>query len=318
VFERLTEKAKKVMDLARQEAQRLNSELVGTEHILLGICLEGTGSAAKFLQIIGADPKRIREEVEKLITPPSMPETAQIGQLPYSPRAKNALKYAETAAGPGPVGTGYLLWGLIGEHEGIAAQVLVNLGFRLCDLSPKVTELLKPWAQVAEGLPKGWKDTLDAHIEPLSHVLGRIEDRLKDFDRFICSQLVAQSLVAAGEGAEAERDRILKIIREKRDYYKEMGDKVSPGNDQNYWGGKRVAMEELVNIFKNAREALDPVPKESVAIDVERDRIIKFVQHQAAYASAMRDKATEDAIKHHWGGVQAGLELVYDFLVQNA
>ena len=91
MFEKFTERARKVMSLARQEAQRLNSEFIGTEHILLGIIQEGGGVAAKVLKNLNVDLKRIRTEIEKLITPSTSP-TVTLGQLPFSPRAKLSKK----------------------------------------------------------------------------------------------------------------------------------------------------------------------------------------------------------------------------------
>src|SRR5436190_1678777 len=90
MFEKFTERARKVMSLARQEAQRLNSEFIGTEHILLGIIQEGGGVAAKVLKNLNVDLKRIRQEIEKLITPSTSP-TVTLGQLPFSPRAKRVI-----------------------------------------------------------------------------------------------------------------------------------------------------------------------------------------------------------------------------------
>ena len=135
MFEKFTERARKVMSLARQEAQRLNSEFIGTEHILLGIIQEGGGVAAKVLKNLNVDLKRIRQEIEKLITPSTSP-TVTLGQLPFSPRAKRVIELAGEAAsslGHDVIGTEHLLLGLLKENEGIAAQVLTNLGLKLDD-----------------------------------------------------------------------------------------------------------------------------------------------------------------------------------------
>lgn len=132
MFERLTGRARKVMSLAVQEAQRLNSEFIGTEHILLGIIQEGGGVAAKVLKNLNVDLKRIRQEIEKLITPSPNP-ASRWGQLPFSPRAVRVLELARSAAGPlerTAIDAGHLLIGLIEEGNGIAAQVLTNLGLQ--------------------------------------------------------------------------------------------------------------------------------------------------------------------------------------------
>jgi len=144
MFEKFTERARKVMGLARQEAQRLNSEFIGTEHILLGIIQEGGGVAAKVLKNLQVDLKRIRQEIEKLITPSTSP-TVTLGQLPFSPRAKRVIELASEAAsqlGHDVIGTEHLLLGLLKENEGIAAQVLTNLGLKLDEVRDMVLEVL--------------------------------------------------------------------------------------------------------------------------------------------------------------------------------
>ncbi len=144
MFEKFTERARKVMSLARQEAQRLNSEFIGTEHVLLGIIQEGGGVAAKVLKNLSVDLKRIRQEIEKLITPSASP-TVTLGQLPFSPRAKRVIELSGEAAsqlGHDVIGTEHLLLGLLKENEGIAAQVLTNLGLKLDDVRDMVLEVL--------------------------------------------------------------------------------------------------------------------------------------------------------------------------------
>jgi ATP-dependent Clp protease ATP-binding subunit ClpC len=129
MFERFTERARKVMSLARQEAQRMNSEFIGSEHVLMGIIQEGGGVAAKVLKALQADLKRIREETDKLITPSSSP-TVTLGQLPFSPRCKHVIEIAGEEAykrASDVVGTEHLLIGIVREKEGIAWQVLHNL-----------------------------------------------------------------------------------------------------------------------------------------------------------------------------------------------
>jgi ATP-dependent Clp protease ATP-binding subunit ClpC len=133
MFEKFTERARKAMSLSRREAQRLNSEFIGTEHILLGIIQEGGGVAAKVLKNLNVDLKRIRLEVERLTIPSTSP-TVTLGQIPLSPRAKRATELAGEAASlleHDVIGTEHLLLGLLKENEGIAAKVLSNLGLKL-------------------------------------------------------------------------------------------------------------------------------------------------------------------------------------------
>ena len=143
MFDRFTDRAKKVMNLARQEAQRFNHEYLGTEHVLLGLVQEGSGVAANVLKNMGIDLDRIRAEVEKLVkTGPSM---VTMGQLPFTPRAKKVLELSMEEAsnlGHNYIGTEHLLLGLIKENEGIAAKVLTNLGVKLEDVREEVLEFL--------------------------------------------------------------------------------------------------------------------------------------------------------------------------------
>jgi ATP-dependent Clp protease ATP-binding subunit ClpC len=143
MFDRFTDRAKKVMNLARQEAQRFNHEYLGTEHILLGLVQEGSGVAANVLKNMGIDLSKIRTEVEKIVkTGPSM---VTMGQLPFTPRAKKVLELSMEEAGNlghNYIGTEHLLLGLIKENEGIAAQVLINLGVKLEDVREEVLDFL--------------------------------------------------------------------------------------------------------------------------------------------------------------------------------
>jgi ATP-dependent Clp protease ATP-binding subunit ClpC len=144
MFEKFTERARTVMRLSRQEAQRLKSEFIGTEHVLLGILQEGDGVAAKVLKNLQVDLKRIRQEIDKLITP-SKGGSVELGQLPFSPRVKKAVEYAGDASvrfGHDVISTEHLLLGLLKEREGIAAHILANLGLKLDEVSGMVLEIM--------------------------------------------------------------------------------------------------------------------------------------------------------------------------------
>ena len=143
MFERLTDRARKVMALANQEAQRFNHEYIGTEHILLGLVKEGSGVGANVLKNLGVDLRRVRLEVEKLVK--SGPEMVTMGKLPQTPRAKKVIEYAIEEArslNHNYVGTEHLLLGLLREHDGVAAQVLMNLGIKLEEVREEVLNLL--------------------------------------------------------------------------------------------------------------------------------------------------------------------------------
>jgi ATP-dependent Clp protease ATP-binding subunit ClpC len=143
MFERFTDRARKVMALANQEAQRFNHEYIGTEHILLGLVKEGSGVGATVLKNLDVDLKKLRLEVEKLVK--SGPDMVTMGKLPQTPRAKKVIEYAieeARALNQNYVGTEHILLGLLRESEGIAAQVLMNLGLKLEDTRQEVLNLL--------------------------------------------------------------------------------------------------------------------------------------------------------------------------------
>ena len=143
MFNRFTERARKVVILAKEEARRFNHDYIGTEHILLGLIREGEGVAAAVLQKLGVSLENIRLEIEKLVQPG--PTTQIIGDIPFTPRAKKALELAAEEAralGHNYIGTEHLLLGLIREGEGIASQVLLNLGLDLNTVRSEVMELL--------------------------------------------------------------------------------------------------------------------------------------------------------------------------------
>ena len=131
------------MQLANQEAQRFNHEYIGTEHILLGLVKEGSGVAANVLKNLDVDLRKIRLEVEKIVQ--SGPDMVTLGKLPQTPRAKKVIEYAMEEArnlNHNYVGTEHLLLGLLREQEGVAAQVLMNLGLKLEDVREEVLNLL--------------------------------------------------------------------------------------------------------------------------------------------------------------------------------
>jgi ATP-dependent Clp protease ATP-binding subunit ClpC len=143
MYERFTDRARRVMQLANSEAQRFNHDYVGTEHLLLGLVKEGSGVAANVLKNLDVDLRKIRVEVEKVVQ--SGPDMVSMGKLPQTPRAKKVLEYAFEEArnlNHNYVGTEHLLLGLLREQEGAAAQVLMNLNLKLEDVREEVLNLL--------------------------------------------------------------------------------------------------------------------------------------------------------------------------------
>ncbi|MCF7916822.1 MAG: AAA family ATPase, partial [Candidatus Omnitrophica bacterium] len=143
MFNRFTERARKVLVLAKEESRRFNHDYIGTEHILLGLIREGEGVACAVLQNIGMDLGRLRAEIEKLMSPGSV--ASVLGDIPFTPRAKKALELAtEEARGLGHnyIGTEHILLGLLREEEGIASQVLFSLGVDIKKAKNEIAALL--------------------------------------------------------------------------------------------------------------------------------------------------------------------------------
>ncbi len=158
MYERFTDRARKVMQLANQEAQRFNHEYIGTEHILLGLVKEGSGVAANVLKNLDVDLRKIRLEVERIVQHGQGGDQVVMGRLPHTPRAKKVIEYSIEEArnlNHSYVGTEHLLLGLLREHEGVAAQVLMNLGLKLDDVREEVLNLLGHNPMPNENEPAG-------------------------------------------------------------------------------------------------------------------------------------------------------------------
>ncbi len=190
---RFTERAQRVILIAQEEAKRLNHDYVGTEHILLGLIALGEGVAAQVLANLGVDLRRVRAEIEKIVG--TGDNVMLLGEIPFTPRAKKVLELAVEEAqnmGHSHVGTEHLLLGLIREEEGVAAQVLENLGVRLDIVREEVISLLgegqpgpAPTAPARASSAKSKTPTLDefgrdltqmAKDSKLDPVIGRADE----------------------------------------------------------------------------------------------------------------------------------------------
>ena len=206
MFERFTDRARKVMALANQEAQRFNHEYIGTEHILLGLVKEGSGVGATVLKNLDVDIKKLRLEVEKHVK--SGPDMVTMGKLPQTPRAKKVIEYAieeARALNHNYVGTEHILLGLLRESEGIAAQILMSLGLKLEDLRQEVLNLLG--AGVDDG-PSG----LGMKIGPA--VGRRPKSKTPALDSFgrDLTQLAAEGQLDPVIGRKREIERLIQIL----------------------------------------------------------------------------------------------------------
>ena len=156
MFERFTDRARRVVVLAQEEARMLNHNYIGTEHILLGLIHEGEGVAAKGLEALGISLEAVRSQVEEII---GQGQQAPSGHIPFTPRAKKVLELSLREAlqlGHNYIGTEHILLGLIREGEGVAAQVLVKLGADLNRVRQQVIQLLSGYQgkeAVAQGGP---------------------------------------------------------------------------------------------------------------------------------------------------------------------
>jgi ATP-dependent Clp protease ATP-binding subunit ClpA len=143
MFERFSDRARKVMALANQEAHRFNHEYIGTEHILLGLIKEGSGIAAHVLKTCEVDIRTIRSEVERLLI--LGPDGPMMSRLPMTPRARRVIEFAIEEArllNHPYVGTEHLLLGLLREHDGIGAKVLAFFGLELEPIRDRVRDAL--------------------------------------------------------------------------------------------------------------------------------------------------------------------------------
>src|SRR5947208_11607 len=186
MYERFTDRARKVMQLANQEAQRFNHEYIGTEHILLGLVKEGSGVAANVLKNLDIDLRKIRLEVEKIVQHGPGGEQVVMGRLPHTPRAKKVIEYSIEEArnlNHNYVGSEHLLLGLIREDQGVASCVLTNLGLTLERVRAEVVSLLgqkpsdrpEPANRLPEAVPVRVEDELTGEqFEAAQRLLKRL------------------------------------------------------------------------------------------------------------------------------------------------
>ena len=215
MFERFTDRARRVVVLAQEEARMLNHNYIGTEHILLGLIHEGEGVAAKALESLGISLDAVRQQVEEII---GQGQQAPSGHIPFTPRAKKVLELSLREAlqlGHGYVGTEHILLGLIREGDGVAAQVLVKLGADLDRVLQQVILPLyghqgpdagssgsHPGARARAGRPDdalAWLDALDRRLTALERWVSMQPD-LENLD-----QQIAQ-VRQEKEAADARQD----------------------------------------------------------------------------------------------------------------
>jgi hypothetical protein len=184
MFERFTDRARRVVVLAQEEARRLDHNWIGTEHLLLGLIHEGQGVAAKALESLGISLDAVRAQVEEII---GRGQQAPSGHIPFTPRAKKVLELTHREAqqlGHNYIGTEHILLGLIREGDGVAARVLVALGADLNRVRQQVIQLLHgyqgkqpvPAGSATEGLTL--PPAVQARLDGIEARLAAIEQRV--------------------------------------------------------------------------------------------------------------------------------------------
>ena len=204
MFDRFTDRARRVMALARKEAQRFNHDFIGTEHVLLGLIQEGSGVAANVLKNLGVETEKIRREIEKNVQ--SGPSMVTMGQLPFTPRAKKVLELSMEEAqelGHNYIGTEHLLLGLIRENDGVAAQVLLDLNLKLEDVREAVLELLGADSSLQS------ESSLPSSSQPKS---GRSKTPALDAFGRDLTELARESKLDPVIGRHDEIERVIQIL----------------------------------------------------------------------------------------------------------
>ncbi|GMU77221.1 MAG: ATP-dependent Clp protease ATP-binding protein [Acidimicrobiia bacterium] len=204
VFERFTDRARRVVVLAQEEARLLNHNYIGTEHILLGLIHEGEGVAAKALESLGISLEAVRAQVEEII---GQGGQAPSGHIPFTPRAKKVLELSLREAlqlGHNYIGTEHILLGLIREGEGVAAQVLVKLGADLSRVRQQVIQLLSGYAGQKEG-QGGAPGGASGEQQPSGSLV------LDQFGRNL-TQLARDKKLDPVIGREKEIERVMQVL----------------------------------------------------------------------------------------------------------
>ena len=228
MFERFTDRARRVVVLAQEEARMLDHNYIGTEHLLLGLIHEGEGVAAKALEALGISLDAVRQQVEAII---GRGQQAPSGHIPFTPRAKRVLELSLRESGQlghNYLGTEHILLGLVREGEGVAAQVLMKLGGDLNRVRQMVIQLLQGHGAEARPKPRSMRagmvedvlarlDSMDGRLTAIERWVG-IGPDVRDLDQEI-AQLHRDKEAAVEsqdfETAAAIRDAEVRLLADK-------------------------------------------------------------------------------------------------------
>lgn len=253
MFERFTDRARRVVVLAQEETRMLNHSYIGTEHILLGLIHEGEGAACRALESLGISLESVRGQVEEII---GQGQQAPKGHIPFTPRAKKVLELSlreATQLGHNYIGTEHILLGLIREGEGVGAEVLIKLGLELTRVRQQVIQILSGYEPepskprrltVARALEAVW-----AMLPEFDEPIARAKWRLSCAERSL--ELIGHSM----PGAVAQRERELVELLEQREalklYEEELVrlDELLSGTST-MLQGKRTELDEYIKKYE--------------------------------------------------------------------
>jgi ATP-dependent Clp protease ATP-binding subunit ClpA len=210
MFERFTDRARRVVVLAQEEARLLNHNYIGTEHILLGLIHEGEGVAAQALKGLGISLEAVRDQVEEII---GQGQEAPSGHIPFTPRAKKVLELSLREAlqlQHSYIGTEHMLLGLIREGEGVAAQVLVRLGADLSRVRQQVIQLVHGYVGGEPGTARVLGPGSVGSSE--RRLLSQLRDRINAIDTRLSA---IEQRVGAGPGLSDLEEQIDRVRAER-------------------------------------------------------------------------------------------------------
>jgi ATP-dependent Clp protease ATP-binding subunit ClpA len=247
MFERFTDRARRVVVLAQEEARLLNHNYIGTEHLLLGLAHERQGVAAKALESLGIRLEALRSQVEEII---GQGQRAPTGHIPFTPRAKKVLELSLHEAkqlGHNYIGTEHLLLGLIREGEGVAAQVLVKLGADVSRVRQQVIQLLSGHADV----PEAAAGTRLVHMT-VPEDLREAEERLAQVRRQKEAAIDAEDFERAAALRDQERQLLGRLAEREREWRAGMDLEAVVGENRRLSG----EVQRLLGEVERLRELL--------------------------------------------------------------